>query len=151
MCVLGTLVSVCFRWQLVVRRSAQCLFPDTLGPSPLFLVDRPPVVQGLSVPVLRDVLCFCLYADKQNFCSLFGYIPLIVSAFSPHRHRQRALPRLAQDTVGSFCLSESGSGSDAFALKTRAEKRGDYYVINGSKAWITNAGEAGMCGQICFF
>lgn len=58
--------------------------------------------------------------------------------------KQRALPRLAQDTVGSFCLSESGSGSDAFALKTRAEKRGDYYVINGSKAWITNAGEAGL-------
>jgi hypothetical protein len=43
----------------------------------------------------------------------------------------RFWPRLAQDTIGCFCLSEAGSGSDAFALKTRAEKKGDYYVING--------------------
>ena len=45
--------------------------------------------------------------------------------------RSRAFPRLAKDAIGSFCLSEPGSGSDAFALKTRAEKKGDYYVING--------------------
>ncbi len=43
-------------------------------------------------------------------------------------------PRLAGDTVGSFCLSEAGSGSDAFALKTRADKSGDIYTING-KYW----------------
>lgn len=54
------------------------------------------------------------------------------------------LARLATDTVGSFCLSEAGSGSDAFALKTRAEKKGDHYVLNGQKLWITNAGEAGV-------
>lgn len=41
-------------------------------------------------------------------------------------------------------MSESGSGSDAFALKTRADKKGDYYIINGSKSWITNAGHAGL-------
>lgn len=58
--------------------------------------------------------------------------------------KQRMLPRLAQNTVGSFCLSESSSGSDAFALKTKADKKGDYYIINGSKAWITNSGEAGI-------
>lgn len=46
--------------------------------------------------------------------------------------------------MGSFCLSEPSSGSDAFALKTRADKKGDYYVINGSKSWITNAGHAGL-------
>jgi alkylation response protein AidB-like acyl-CoA dehydrogenase len=58
--------------------------------------------------------------------------------------RARVFPRLASGSVGSFCLSEAGSGSDAFALKTRAEKHssGDYYTINGSKLWITNAGEA---------
>ncbi|CAG8695699.1 13656_t:CDS:10, partial [Acaulospora colombiana] len=44
--------------------------------------------------------------------------------------------------VGCFCLSESEAGSDAFALKTRATKEGDHYVINGSKMWITNSGEA---------
>lgn len=46
--------------------------------------------------------------------------------------------------VGSFCLSEAESGSDAFALKTRAEKHKDYYIINGSKMWISNAEHAGV-------
>ncbi|RMX55717.1 hypothetical protein pdam_00016045, partial [Pocillopora damicornis] len=49
-----------------------------------------------------------------------------------------------QPLVGSFCLSEVGSGSDAFALDTKAEKQGDFYVINGSKMWITNAEHAGV-------
>lgn len=56
----------------------------------------------------------------------------------------RFLPRLAQDTIGCFCLSEPGSGSDAFSLTTRAKKSGDNYIINGSKMWITNSGEAGL-------
>jgi alkylation response protein AidB-like acyl-CoA dehydrogenase len=54
------------------------------------------------------------------------------------------LPRLATDTVGAYALSEAGSGSDAFALQTRAEKRGDFYLLNGQKLWITNAREAGL-------
>ncbi|KAI9360388.1 acyl-CoA oxidase [Zopfochytrium polystomum] len=58
--------------------------------------------------------------------------------------KEKYLTRLATDTVGSFCLSEAGSGSDAFALQTRAEKKGDYYVLNGSKMWITNSHEANI-------
>lgn len=58
--------------------------------------------------------------------------------------REKYLPRLAQNTVGCFCLTEPTSGSDAFALKTRAEKKGDTYVINGSKIYITNGGEANI-------
>jgi short-chain 2-methylacyl-CoA dehydrogenase len=54
------------------------------------------------------------------------------------------LPKLATNTLASFCLSEPGSGSDAFALKTRAEKTADGYRINGSKMWISNANEAGF-------
>jgi len=56
------------------------------------------------------------------------------------------LPRLATEMMGSFCLSEAGSGSDAFSLSTRAEKSpdGSYYTINGQKLWITNAGHAGV-------
>ena len=46
--------------------------------------------------------------------------------------------------MGSFCLSEVGSGSDAFALETKAEKKEDYYILNGSKMWITNAEHAGV-------
>ena len=58
--------------------------------------------------------------------------------------QERVYPRLAKDAIGSFCLSEPGSGSDAFALRTRADRHssGDYYTINGSKMWITNGGEA---------
>ncbi|KZP07257.1 mitochondrial acyl-CoA dehydrogenase [Athelia psychrophila] len=52
------------------------------------------------------------------------------------------LPQLAESKLGSFCLSEPASGSDAFALQTRAKKDGDHYIINGSKMWITNAYEA---------
>lgn len=54
------------------------------------------------------------------------------------------LPRLSTDTVGSFCLSEPASGSDAFALQTKAEKTADGYKLNGSKMWITNAIESGL-------
>ncbi|HKP85274.1 MAG TPA: acyl-CoA dehydrogenase family protein, partial [Blastocatellia bacterium] len=58
--------------------------------------------------------------------------------------KRRYLPRLAADTVGAYALSEAGSGSDAFALATRAEDKGDVYVINGRKLWITNGAEAGL-------
>ncbi|HVW84954.1 MAG TPA: acyl-CoA dehydrogenase [Bryobacteraceae bacterium] len=58
--------------------------------------------------------------------------------------KTRYLPRLASDTVGSYALSEAGSGSDAFALATTAERHGDHYILNGRKLWISNAAEAGL-------
>uniref|UniRef100_A0A8C8SIN3 Short/branched chain specific acyl-CoA dehydrogenase, mitochondrial n=1 Tax=Pelusios castaneus TaxID=367368 RepID=A0A8C8SIN3_9SAUR len=64
--------------------------------------------------------------------------------YGTEEQKRTYLCRLAKDMVGSFCLSESGSGSDAFSLKTRAEKKGDYYVINGSKMWISFAEQAGV-------
>ncbi|EFA76871.1 acyl-Coenzyme A dehydrogenase [Heterostelium album PN500] len=67
-----------------------------------------------------------------------------IKRYGNDAQKQQYLPKLATEMVGSFCLSESSSGSDAFALKTRADKQGDYYVINGGKAWITNAKEAGV-------
>lgn len=54
------------------------------------------------------------------------------------------LPKLARHTVGSYALSEAHSGSDAFALQTRAALEGDYYVLNGRKLWITNGRESGL-------
>jgi len=58
--------------------------------------------------------------------------------------KDKYLPRLATSSVGSFCLSEPASGSDAFALKTRATKSqsGDSYTLSGQKMWITNSAEA---------
>ena len=58
--------------------------------------------------------------------------------------KKRYLPKMASNTVGAYALSEAGSGSDAFALQTRAELKGSEYVLNGRKLWITNAKEAGL-------
>jgi alkylation response protein AidB-like acyl-CoA dehydrogenase len=54
------------------------------------------------------------------------------------------LPKLSSDTVGCYALSEAGSGSDAFALRTRATRTGDGWSLTGQKLWITNGGEAGV-------
>ncbi len=58
--------------------------------------------------------------------------------------RKRYLPRMAADTCGAYALSEAGSGSDAFAMQTRADLKGSDYVLNGRKLWITNGKEAGL-------
>ena len=64
--------------------------------------------------------------------------------WATEEQKRRDLPRMAADTVGAYALSEAGSGSDAFAMQTRAELRGAEYVINGRKLWITNGKEAGI-------
>jgi alkylation response protein AidB-like acyl-CoA dehydrogenase len=58
--------------------------------------------------------------------------------------RRRYLPRLATKTVGAYALSEAGSGSDAFALTTRAARSAEGFVLNGRKLWITNGDEADL-------
>jgi alkylation response protein AidB-like acyl-CoA dehydrogenase len=58
--------------------------------------------------------------------------------------KRRYLPRLASNTVGAYALSEAGSGSDAFALTTRAAEDGDGFVLTGRKLWITNGNEADL-------
>jgi len=58
--------------------------------------------------------------------------------------KSRYLSMLSSDTVGAYALSEAGSGSDAFALSLKAEDRGDHWLLNGQKLWITNAAEAGV-------
>ncbi len=72
---------------------------------------------------------------------------LVVNAFlrwGTDDLKRRYLPRLASDTVGAYALSEAGSGSDAFALTTRAREDGDAYVLTGRKLWITNGNEADL-------
>ncbi len=78
-------------------------------------------------------------ADVQN--------TLVISAlqcWGDERLRHTYLPRLAKQTVGAYALSEAGAGSDAFALATRATQRGDNWILNGRKLWISNALEAGL-------
>lgn len=57
---------------------------------------------------------------------------------------EKYLPKMAREWVGAYALTESSSGSDAFALKLKAEKKGDKYILNGSKLWITNGKEANV-------
>jgi len=58
--------------------------------------------------------------------------------------KRRYLPKIAANTIGAYALSEAGSGSDAFAMATRAEERGDEFVLTGRKLWITNGNEANL-------
>jgi alkylation response protein AidB-like acyl-CoA dehydrogenase len=72
---------------------------------------------------------------------------LVINAllrWATEQQKQRYLPKMATEWVGSYALSEASSGSDAFALKLRAEKQGDRYVLNGRKLWITNAAESSL-------
>jgi alkylation response protein AidB-like acyl-CoA dehydrogenase len=64
--------------------------------------------------------------------------------FANDQQKDKYLPLLAQKWVGAYALSESSSGSDAFGLKLKAEDKGDHYVLNGHKLWITNANEASV-------
>ena len=67
-----------------------------------------------------------------------------VQRWATEDQKKKYLTRLAKDTIGSYALSEAGSGSDAFALQTRAVDKGDHYSLTGRKLWITNAAEAGL-------
>eukprot|EP01080_Neovahlkampfia_damariscottae_P004513 gene4513-7891_t len=71
-------------------------------------------------------------------------INTVMLKYGNEKQKDYWLPKLATDTIGSFCLSEAGSGSDAFALRTKAEEKSDHYVLNGEKMWISNSKEAGL-------
>jgi alkylation response protein AidB-like acyl-CoA dehydrogenase len=80
-----------------------------------------------------------ILCDVQN--TLVNYP---ITRYGSDAQKAKYLPRLTNDTVGAYALSESGSGSDAFGLAARAEKKGDKWILNGQKLWITNGYEAGI-------
>lgn len=72
---------------------------------------------------------------------------LVTNAFlkwATEAQKEKYLPKMAKEWVGAYALSESSSGSDAFGLKLKAENKGDHFVLNGSKLWITNGNEANV-------
>ena len=75
--------------------------------------------------------------DVQN--TLVNYP---IRAYGSEQLKSTYLPRLTGDQVGAYALSEPSSGSDAFGLQTRAQRRGDRWILNGRKLWITNGAEA---------
>ncbi len=80
-----------------------------------------------------------IVCDVQN--TLVNYP---IARYGTDAQKAKYLPQLASEMIGAYALSESGSGSDAFGLAARAEKRGDRWVLNGQKLWITNGAEAGV-------
>ncbi|MBV8801126.1 MAG: isobutyryl-CoA dehydrogenase [Alphaproteobacteria bacterium] len=75
------------------------------------------------------------------FISIHNMASWMIDRFGGEEQRKRFLPQLVRmEKIASYCLTEPGSGSDAAALKTRAVKDGDHYVLNGSKAFISGAG-----------
>src|SRR5256884_316536 len=73
--------------------------------------------------------------------SSIGFKGLLL--FGNEAQKRRYLPKLATgETIAAFCLTEPGSGSDAFSIKTSARRDGDFYILNGQKLWITNGGIA---------
>ncbi len=85
----------------------------------------------------------CLGVSTTYAASFLGAYPILL--FGNDAQKEKYLTQIASgEQLGAFALTESASGSDAGSIQTRAEKQGDEYVINGSKQWITNGGEAGI-------
>ncbi len=78
-----------------------------------------------------------IYVDVQN-----TLVNNCVLRWGNEEQKARYFPRLTSGMLGAFALSEPGSGSDAFALQTKAEREGDHWLLTGRKFWITNGGEA---------
>jgi alkylation response protein AidB-like acyl-CoA dehydrogenase len=73
-------------------------------------------------------------------CSLFSYAIL---KFGTDRQKEKYLPKAAKgELLGAFALTEPGAGSDINGLNTKAEKKGDFYILNGTKAWVTTGSDA---------
>jgi alkylation response protein AidB-like acyl-CoA dehydrogenase len=78
-----------------------------------------------------------VFVDVQN-----TLVTNAIKKWGTEEQRKKYLTQMAESKVGAYALSEAGSGSDAFALKTRAVDKGDHYEITGQKLWITNGNEA---------
>ena len=101
---------------------------------------------GTGLGRLEAALIFEAMAEgcpsTSAFISIHNMVAWMIASFGSDALRQRYLPDLlTMARLGSYCLTEPGSGSDAAALRTRAERDGDGYVVTGSKAFISGAGE----------
>jgi len=94
----------------------------------------------LAVEALAEVdPSVSVFVDVQN--------TLVINAilnYGTDAQKAHYFPKFAESTIGAYALSEASSGSDAFALKCRAEDKGSHYLLNGNKLWITNGNEAGV-------
>jgi alkylation response protein AidB-like acyl-CoA dehydrogenase len=90
------------------------------------------------VIIIEEVARVCGASSLIPAVNKLGSWPLILAG--SEEQKKRWLPDLAQGRGFSYCLSESESGSDSVAMKTKAVRDGDHWILNGSKKWISNAG-----------
>ena len=93
-----------------------------------------------TVLIIEEVARACGSSSLIPAVNKLGSMPLILGGNDDQK--KRWLPRLVKGEGFSYCLSESEAGSDASAMRTKVERTGDGWVLNGSKKWITNAGES---------
>ena len=93
-----------------------------------------------TVLIIEEVARACGSSSLIPAVNKLGSMPLILGG--NEEQKKRWLPRLVKGEGFSYCLSESEAGSDASARRTKSERSGDGWVLNGSKKWITNAGES---------
>jgi alkylation response protein AidB-like acyl-CoA dehydrogenase len=108
-----------------------------------------PEVGGSGLSRLDAALIFEALATGcptvSAFISIHNMAAWMIDHFGSVEQRQRLLPKLcSMETLASYCLTESGAGSDAAALRTTAKRDGDAYVLNGSKQFISGAGASGL-------
>lgn len=73
-----------------------------------------------------------------------GLCMYLLYRYGTDKQKERWLPKMNKDTIACFALTEAGAGTDASGVRTVAKKQGDKYILNGSKIFITNAGQAGL-------
>ena len=113
----------------------------------LMAIESPEEYGGAGSTIFNAILAIEELARVDASVSVFVDVhnTLVTNAFmrwGSDELKKKYLPQMATGKVGAYALSEASSGSDAFALKTRATDAGDHYVINGQKLWITNGNEA---------
>jgi len=113
----------------------------------LMSIESPEEYGGAGSSIFNAIVAIEELARVDASVSVFVDVhnTLVTNAFlrwATDDQKKTYLPQLASSRVGAYALSEAGSGSDAFALKTRAVDNGDHYSISGQKLWITNGNEA---------
>jgi alkylation response protein AidB-like acyl-CoA dehydrogenase len=130
-------------WQLARQLIRRCGDLGLLG------LSVPEEYGGLDLDKVSSLVVVERIARSASFATTFGgqanlcILPIVL--FGTAEQKARYLPPLvAGEIVGAYALSESGSGSDAFAARTRAVRQGDAWVLNGEKMWISNGGFADL-------
>lgn len=113
----------------------------------LMAIESPEEFGGAGSTIFNAILAIEELARVDASISVFVDVhnTLVTNAFMKWGNdelKKKYLPQMATGKVGAYALSEAGSGSDAFALKTKAVDKGDHWELNGQKLWITNGNEA---------